>query len=107
MSDEDQARAEEGPVQQEVVVGTENDIGKESGLVDAQKQVDFACWSLDVLELDPAEERGDSGQVNGRKISGDVGDAKGNDIHDLPGGRPQRNLIGEGLPLLGQLSSHL
>ena len=36
MSDEDQARAEEGPVQQEVVVGTENDIGEESGLVNAQ-----------------------------------------------------------------------
>ena len=42
MSDEDLARAKEGPVQQEVVVGTENNIGKEPGLVDAQKQVDFS-----------------------------------------------------------------
>ena len=49
MSDEDQARAKEGLVQQEVVVGVENKIGKEPGLMDTQQQVDFACWSLDVL----------------------------------------------------------
>ena len=53
-------------------MGVENEIGKEPGLVDTQKQVDFACWSLDVLERHPTEERSDSDQVNGRKISGDV-----------------------------------
>ena len=46
MSDEEEAGAERGLVQQEVVVGVENKIGKEPGLVDTQKQVDFACWSV-------------------------------------------------------------
>ena len=37
MSNEDQAGAERGLVQQEVVVGVENKSGKESGLVDTQQ----------------------------------------------------------------------
>ena len=39
MSDEDQAGAKEGLVQQEVVMGVENKIGEEPGLMDTQQQV--------------------------------------------------------------------
>ena len=85
----------------------ENKIGEESGLVDSDQQVNFACRSLDILELHPAEERGDSGQVKGGKISCHVAYPKGDDVLDLPGDCPQRDPIGEGLPLLGQLPSHL
>ena len=72
MSDEDQAGAKRGLVQQEVVMSVEKKIGKEPGLLDTQQQVYFACRSLDVLYCHPTEERSDSGQVNGRKIRGDV-----------------------------------
>ena len=41
MSNEDQAGAKRGLVQQEVVMRVENKIGKESGLMDTQQQVDF------------------------------------------------------------------
>ena len=49
MSNEELAGSERGLVQQEVVMGVENKIGEEPGLMDTQQQVDFACRSLDVL----------------------------------------------------------
>ena len=63
--------------------------------------------SLDILKCHPTEERSDSGQVNGGKISCDIGDSESDDVLDLPGDCPQRDPIGEGLPLLGLLPSHL
>ena len=76
MSNEEQARAERGLVQQEVVMRVENMTGEESGLVDTQQQVYFACGSLDILKFHSAEERSDFGQVDGGKISCDIGDSE-------------------------------
>ena len=64
MSNKEQAGAERGLVQQEVVMGVEDMTGEKSGLVDTQQQVYLACRSLDILVLHPAEERGDFGQVD-------------------------------------------
>ena len=107
MSNEEQAGAERGLVQQEVVKRVENMTGEESGLVDTQQQVYLACRPLDILDAHPAEERSDFGQIDWGKICSDIGDPEGEYVFDLPGEGLQRDLVGEGLPLLGLLPSHL
>ena len=78
-------------------------VREESGLVDTQQKIDLTERSLDILELHSKEERSDSGQIDWRKISCDVTDPEGEDVLDLPRGDP----VGEGVPLLGLLPSHL
>ena len=106
MSDEEQAGAEGRLVQQEFVMRGEDMNGEESGLVDTQHQVYFACGSQDILEFHPAEEGSDFGQVDWGKICYDIGDPEGEYVLDLPGDCLQGDLVGEGLPLLGLLPRH-
>ena len=82
-------------------------VRKESGLVDTQQKIDLPDRSLDILELHSGEERSDLGQIDWRKMSCDVTDPEGEDVLDLSGGCTQWDSVGEGLPLLGFLPSHL
>ena len=84
MSDEEKPGTEGGLAEQEIVVGVEDMVWEQPGLVDAQQQIHLAGRSLDILELHPAEEGSDLSQVDWGKICCDVTYVVGEDMLDLP-----------------------
>ena len=72
-----------------------------------QQQIYSTGGTLDILELDSAEESNNWSQVYWGKICCDVCYTKCEGMFDLPVVFTQENSVGKGVPLLRLLASHL